>query len=451
MFEPAPNWHLQSARRNGGGTAARRPAGAQAARRRTTERRAGCPTMSAAASLSHQQWEQQLSGIIERTNANLNALSTRYSPARPAESVRRSAERQSWDAFEERDRRPVPSESVETFAVDDDAIERSRDVVLFAYDAVVDATVEMTRVSHAVARERWPEHVPGDASSYVEAMRTMRRAIAESTSCEAVVMVRVIADEAIIGGRTTSGGRPGPVFSNEQRFERRTRPLTVDEIVSSWPEIKLMSVLKWGEEVESSVGWDGRRMMPAGLQASVDARRMETTADGEPGTSAGEQVVYEDLKPLLHAALARGSKVFVLNSRGRAVERCREIFRENGFEVAEDVDGYGVCVIPTENFASRSLAAANLIATTARPGEHWHIIDGDMDELERFKDSDLGEAYESLTRGVEVTLRHASYAYASPRATHRAHLDREIQSLTADSAKNLALNFLGGFSQVPNR
>ena len=56
--------------------------------------------MSAAASLSHQQWEQQLSGIIERTNANLNALSTRYSPARPAESVRRSAERQSWDAFE---------------------------------------------------------------------------------------------------------------------------------------------------------------------------------------------------------------------------------------------------------------------------------------------------------------------------------------------------------------
>ena len=336
-------------------------------------------------------------------------------------------------------------------ASDDDAIERSRDVVLFAYDAVVDATVEMTRVSHAVARERWPEHVPGDASSYVEAMRTMRRAIAESTSCEAVVMVRVIADEAIIGGRTTSGGRPGPVFSNEQRFERRTRPLTVDEIVSSWPEIKLMSVLKWGEEVESSVGWDGRRMMPAGLQASVDARRMETTADGEPGTSAGEQVVYEDLKPLLHAALARGSKVFVLNSRGRAVERCREIFRENGFEVAEDVDGYGVCVIPTENFASRSLAAANLIATTARPGEHWHIIDGDMDELERFKDSDLGEAYESLTRGVEVTLRHASYAYASPRATHRAHLDREIQSLTADSAKNLALNFLGGFSQVPNR
>ena len=80
--------------------------------------------MSAAASLSHQQWEQQLSGIIERTNANLNALSTRYSPARPAESVRRSAERQSWDAFEERDRRPVPSESVETF-IDDDAIERS--------------------------------------------------------------------------------------------------------------------------------------------------------------------------------------------------------------------------------------------------------------------------------------------------------------------------------------
>jgi hypothetical protein len=263
-------------------------------------------------------------------------------------------------------------------------------------------------------------------------------------------MARVIADEAIIGGRTTSGGRPGPVFSNEQRFERRTRPLTVDEIVASWPEIKLMSVLKWGEEVESSVGWDGRRMMPAGLQASVDARRMETS-NGETTTSADEQVVYEDLKPLLHAALARGSKVFVLNSPGRTVEKCQEVFRENGFEVTDDVDGYGVCVIPTENFASRSLAAANLIATTARPGERWHIIDGDMDELERFEDSDLGDAYKSLTQGVEVTLRHASYAYASPRATQRANLHREIQSLTVESAKSLALNFLGGFSQVPNR
>ena len=49
-------------------------------------------------------------------------------------------------------------------------------------------------------------------------------------------MVRVIADEAIIGGRTTSGG-PGPVFSAEQRFERTDETANVDEIVSSWTEI----------------------------------------------------------------------------------------------------------------------------------------------------------------------------------------------------------------------
>jgi len=87
-------------------------------------------------------------------------------------------------------------------------VAKSTEAVLFAYDAVVDATVEMTRISHAVAAARWPENVPGDASSYVEAMRAMRRCIGESTSCEGVLMVRVIADEAIIGGRTTSGGRP---------------------------------------------------------------------------------------------------------------------------------------------------------------------------------------------------------------------------------------------------
>ena len=34
--------------------------------------------------MSHKQWEAQLSGIIERTNANLSALSSRYEPQRAA-------------------------------------------------------------------------------------------------------------------------------------------------------------------------------------------------------------------------------------------------------------------------------------------------------------------------------------------------------------------------------
>jgi hypothetical protein len=326
------------------------------------------------------------------------------------------------------------------------SVAKSTDAVLFAYDAVVDATVEMTRISHAVASARWPDNVPGDASSYVEAMRAMRRCIGESTSCEGVLMVRVIADEAIIGGRTTSGGRPGPVFSSEQRFERRTRPLTVDEIVSSWTEIKLMSVLKWGEKVESSVGWDGRRMLPTGLQEAVDQERLQ-----DRDVVKGEQVVYEDLKPLLKAAIERGTRVFVMTSPGRTVEHCRDVLRENGLDIAEKEDDVGVSVVPIDGFASRSLAAANLIATTARPGEHWNIIDGDMDELERYKTADLGEAYESLTEGVEVTLRHAGYAYASPKAIHRASLDRDIHSLTAESAKHMALNFLGDFAALPGR
>jgi hypothetical protein len=319
----------------------------------------------------------------------------------------------------------------------------STDVVLFAYDAIVDATVEMTRVSHAVASARWPNHVPGDASSYVDAMRTMRRCIDESTSCEGVVMIRVIADEAIIGGRTTSGGRPGPVFSAEQRFERRTRPLTVDEIISSWREIKLMSVLKWGEEVESSVGWDGRKMMPAGLQAAVDAEREDASAQ-----IPGEQTVYEDLKPLIHSALERGCRIFVIASRGRSVASCEDVLRAAGFRVAETADDFGVSVVASDGFPSRGLAAANLIASTARPGERWHIIDGDVDELERFIDADFGDEYASLTQGVEVTLRHAAYAFSDPAATQRANLHPRIQSLTNDSARNLAINFLGDYAHL---
>jgi rhodanese-related sulfurtransferase len=259
-------------------------------------------------------------------------------------------------------------------------------------------------------------------------------------------MIRVISDEAIIGGRTTSGGRPGPVFSAEQRFERRTRPLTVDEIVSSWREIKLMSVLKWGEKVESSVGWDGRRMMPAGLQSAVDACRADLSRN-----VPGEQVVYEELKPLLHAALKRGTKIFVMASRGRSVQSCQDVLREAGFEIATSTDEFGIRVVPSDTFASRGLAAADLIATTARPGENWHIIDSDVEELERYIQADFGEAYASLTEGVRVTLRHAAYAYTTPGATQRGISNPNIQSLTNDAAQHLALNFLGDYAHLMGR
>ena len=319
-----------------------------------------------------------------------------------------------------------------------------KDVVVFAYDAIVDATREMTAVSHAVARARWPDNVPGEASSYVDAMRTMRRCLGESTSCEAVVMMRVIADEAIIGGRTTSGGRPGPVFSREQRFERRTRPLTVDEIIASWPEIKLMSVMKWGEDLETSVGWDGRRMTPMGLQADVDAERNARDAQTD------EQVVYEDLKPLLIAALERKSRIYVLASRGRSVESCAAVLKANGLKVwdeDDEDDGCGIRIVCTDTYASRGLAAAHVIATNSSPGERWHIVDGDIDELQRFREADLGEAYDTLTLGVDVSLQHAGYAYASPQQMQRASLDPHIELLTDASAKNLAINFLGTYAR----
>ena len=107
------------------------------------------------------------------------------------------------------------------------------------------------------------------------------------------------------------------------------------------------------------------------------------------------------------------------------MEHCRDVLRENGFDVAER-GRRRVSVVSRLTASPRRLVAANLIATTARPGEHWNIIDGDMDELERYKMADFGEAYESLTEGVEVDASHAGYPYASPKAIHRASLDGEI-------------------------
>jgi hypothetical protein len=47
-----------------------------------------------------------------------------------------------------------------------------------------------------------------------------------------------------------------------------------------------------------------------------------------------------------------------------------------------------------------------------------------------------------------VTLRHAAYAFSDPAATQRANLHPRIQSLTNDSARNLAINFLGDYAHL---
>ena len=57
-------------------------------------------------------------------------------------------------------------------------VAESTEAVLFAYDAVVDATVEMTRISHAVAAARWRRTSPGTLLSDGEATgAAMRRCI----------------------------------------------------------------------------------------------------------------------------------------------------------------------------------------------------------------------------------------------------------------------------------
>ena len=48
---------------------------------------------------------------------------------------------------------------------------------------------------------------------------------------------------------------------------RTTRPLNLREVVASWDEIKLHASMKFGCELETNVGWEGRTVQPAGLQA----------------------------------------------------------------------------------------------------------------------------------------------------------------------------------------
>ena len=59
------------------------------------------------------------------------------------------------------------------------------------------------------------------------------------------------------------------------------------EVVAGWDEIKLHASMKFGNRVETNVGWEGRTVAPAGLQAMVDDVR-EAFAAGTMRLSADD-------------------------------------------------------------------------------------------------------------------------------------------------------------------
>ena len=193
---------------------------------------------------------------------------------------------------------------------------QTQHVVCVSFDAIVDATSEMALVGFEAARRFWPGEIPGEADDYADVFAMLAPCLDESSSFEAALMVRVMAEEnlaartrfrlelrarkqarlrmereenAKLERATTAKQRERLEALAAERAEalamrrkeyaeeterlragRRTRPLNLREIVAGWDEIKLHASMKFGVALETNVGWEGRTVAPVGLQATVD-------------------------------------------------------------------------------------------------------------------------------------------------------------------------------------
>ena len=352
---------------------------------------------------------------------------------------------------------------------------RRQHVVCIAFDALVNATDEMALVGFEAARRFWPGKIPGDAEDYADVFAMLAPCLDESSSFEAALMVRVMAEEnlaartrfrlelrarkqarlrmereenAKLGGeRAEALARRRKEYAEETerlRAGRRTRPLNLREIVAGWDEIKLHASMKFGVELETNVGWEGRTVAPAGLQATVDdvreafaAGTMRLSADdarcptdeddddddvsGDESFSEGEDepsreavcpkrrwldshTLHHGARAFIETCRARGHEVVVLGGPGRSAEQCAEVLAHLGVRVdafssrgdslarAGEDKNRGTCrVVGAEYGSSRGLAVAAMMHAHEQPWQRWHLVDASLAELSRVASSGLEE------------------------------------------------------------
>ena len=363
-------------------------------------------------------------------------------------------------------------------------------MVCIAFDALVNATDEMALVGFEAARRFWPGKIPGDAEDYADVFAMLAPCLDESSSFEAALMVRVMAEEnlaartrfrlelrarkqarlrmereenaklerattakqrerleALAAERAEALARRRKEYAEETerlRAGRRTRPLNLREIVAGWDEIKLHASMKFGVELETNVGWEGRTVAPAGLQATVDdvreafaAGTMRLSADdarcptdeddddddvsGDESFSEGEDepsreavcpkrrwldshTLHHGARAFIETCRARGHEVVVLGGPGRSAEQCAEVLAHLGVRVdafssrgdslarAGEDKNRGTCrVVGAEYGSSRGLAVAAMMHAHEQPWQRWHLVDASLAELSRVASSGLEE------------------------------------------------------------
>ena len=304
---------------------------------------------------------------------------------------------------------------------------RTQHVVCVSFDAVVDAADETCLVGVEAARRFWPRKIPGATSDYADVFRTLVPCLEESSSFESALMVRVMAEENLAARtrfrealRRRKARRLREEAAHEEKMRRavtakqrerleleareraaalerkraeyraenarlrngmRTRPLNAREVVAGWEEIKVAAAMKFGCDLETSVGWEGLVVTPRGLQATVNdvreafaAGTIELTEDdtidddddeeeeGEedgggdddeegatrleasPSSSAAASpkdawLACHALRPgasaFFEACREGGHRVVVLGGPGRSAAACREVLTHLGVDVED--------------------------------------------------------------------------------------------------------------------
>ena len=375
---------------------------------------------------------------------------------------------------------------------------RTQHVVCVSFDAVVDAADETCLVGVEAARRFWPRKIPGATSDYADVFRTLVPCLEESSSFESALMVRVMAEENLAARtrfrealRRRKARRLREEAAHEEKMRRavtakqrerleleareraaalerkraeyraenarlrngmRTRPLNAREVVAGWEEIKVAAAMKFGCDLETSVGWEGLVVTPRGLQATVNDVReafaagtieltKDDTIDDDDDDEEGEDGGGDDddeegatrleaspsssaaaspkdawlachaLRPgasaFFEACREGGHRVVVLGGPGRSAAACREVLTHLGVDVEDAL---------AENEAEASDASddASDASDDASDGsEVSKASDGSASGAVSVAGSETGVA-----RGLAV----AALMHASERPRQRWHL-----------------------------
>jgi len=280
--------------------------------------------------------------------------------------------------------------------------------LVFTLGAAVELSGVATHAAHAAASRVWgPEAVPGAPAVFQRTMASLLEAALQPH--DAALLLRVAADEGIVGARSRSGCE-GPVVGR-QLHARGTRPLLVSEVLEDFDAVRVCALVRWATAAAAAGGAGGG----AGgeLAAALDERVRAAYAAAEEEAAAA--LAAGALAAAAHASVERALRASqrpVLVASAHAPALGRALLERSGLA------GSGLATLVQGDSWREAVAAA---AEQARccGGGAVHVVAG----------ASAGER-EALEAGAAAgaSLHVGEWAGAAGGAAARARLARAAGS-----------------------